>query len=197
MRFGKYFLAVGAAAGTVAGISVWGQESRDGLEIVRVTQADGRRGDLINLSGVARFHAGAEKQVRAALREKLRATVDPPAAMRAYHSGLPSCRMATRHSKSLEEELPAAFRGMSFYLVRIPRGGGRPSILPMTLPRNVAVLALDVERPGDLGKLSEDLGVSVTLVSGQMAKALGVSCSDACVEIGMDGRTLTIQEGPP
>lgn len=187
-------LAFGAAAA-----ALWfAAEARGGpggLDVRRDRAIDGSGGAALDLRDLDRGYGELERRVRSALErlpERLGET-----RLAGHHAGLPSARARRSRAVALPQAVPERIRPLALYFVAVPRGGGRPMILPRDLPAACEVFALEAASLDDVAALSRLLRRRVTLATAEFASALGVAGPDARVAFSPDGRTATVNEEVP
>ncbi len=191
--------ALGPAAAAIAAailLRAEGQETGHGKTVVcRHASADGRGSARIDLARVERGYRAVASETSTAFRsfreKAARATLG------AHRSALPRAATAETRDVALPEIVPPAYRRLTLYFVSIPRGGGRPAILPKDLPREAEIFALEAESMEDVAALAKLLGRRVTLATAPFARALGVRARDARVTISEDGKIAHVSEEAP
>lgn len=166
-----------------------------GLEQCHHRGADGRSADRIDLNRLERRYRALQDGMLESLKKFAR-KVTPPKG-EGHHSGVPPARSERVRKVTLKAPIPPRFRRHTFFFVRVPRGGGRPRILPRNLSKVTEVFALEAESLEDVARLSKGIGRRVTLATADLAERLGVTHHDARVAFGRDGKTAVIEERMP
>ena len=162
-------------------------------ELVRRRDLDSGRSRHVDLRALARKYAELKAKLSRSLSQ---VEAEFPKKLKASHdAGLRSCRGRSTREVRLKNPLPRELRGRWIYFAQCPRTG------PLRLPPQIAkdpraeILILKTHELGRLGDVSQQLKRRVSLASGDVAKALGVRCTNTMVEIKENGRVLVIREG--
>jgi len=186
-----------AALALVIGVAVAHAQERprSGFQVIRVPQADGTGARAVDLRKIEI----AYERTKAETQKKVSALVVRAREMKedGHRTGLPSCRTRSERQVTLVEQVPERFRSLTLYFVRLPKGGGRPRILPESLPASAEVFVLETSSLDDVATLSRILGKRVSLATKDFAAALGVRCGDAQVTFTSDGAGAAVTEVSP
>lgn len=192
------WIAVAGALGVALWLTAEAREGTPGssaITICRHQDADGRTSDHVDLERIERRYRTTWDDTRGALR-KIRERVSQ-VEMKGYSAGVTRSRTSRRRTVRLKDPVPARFRRYTLFFVRVPRGGGRPRLLPRMLSVRSAVFALEADSLKDVERLSKTLGRRVTLAGRDLALALGVRAVDSRVTFGSEGKSATIEESAP
>jgi len=171
------------------------QEDATRIEVCRHRTADGRGADKVDLARLGEEYRKVENRLSKEFAKA--ATRVEEAKLKGHHSGLRACGVRRERTVRLPQEIPPQFRRRTFYFVRVPRGGGRPAILPAAPPREAEVFVVEAESLGDVALLSKTLGRRVNVAGAELARAFGVDCANARVEPSADGSSATVYEEAP
>jgi hypothetical protein len=191
----RYGWTAGLAVALGIAVAHAQERPRAEFQVSRVPAADGagaRPADLRRIEA-------AYDRVKADAQKKIGSMVVRAKAMKeeGHHAGLPSCRARGERSQTLAERVPERFRPLTLYFVRIPKAGGRPRILPETVPASAEVFVLDTASLDDVATLSRLLAKQVSLATKEFAAALGVRCGDSMVTFTPDGLAARVTEVSP
>ena len=169
-----------------------GGAAPESLEQCHHRSADGRDADRIDLNQLERRYRALQDGMLESLKKFAR-KVTPPKD-KGHHSGVPPARSSRVRTVTLKALVHPRFRRHTFFFVRVPRGGGRPKILPRDLSKVTEVFALEAESLKDVQRLSKTLGRRVTLATAELARRIGVTHHDSRVTFSRDGKTAVIGE---
>ncbi len=175
------------------------QERTSPVRVTHVTDCDGKRSERVDLAALERQNSVVADRLKREFKDlgKLKPAAEDGPRGRGHHAGLVACFSRGRRTIELSNRAPEPLRGRTLYFVTVPKGGGKPAILDRELPETAEVLVLEANAIAEVAALAKSTGRPVTLVTADVARALGVECRDAQVTVGDDGKTALIEEGKP
>ncbi len=175
------------------------QERSNPVRVTHVTDCDGKRSERVDLAALERQNSAVADRLKRDFKDlgNQKPAAEDGVRGRGHHAGLAACFSRGRRTLELSNRAPEPLRGRTLYFVTVPKGGGRPAILDRELPETAEILVLEAHAIADVAALAKSTGRPVTLVTAEVARALGVECRDAKVTIQSDGKTALIEEGKP
>ncbi len=175
------------------------QERTSPVRVTRVTDCDGKRSERVDLAALERQNSVVADRLKRDFKDlgKQKQAAEHGARERGHHAGLVACFSRGRRTIELSNRAPEPLRGRTLYFVTVPKGGGKPVILDQELPETAEILVLEADAIADVAALAKSTGRPATLVTAEVARALGVECRDAKLTVSDDGKSLSIEEGRP
>jgi hypothetical protein len=175
------------------------QERPSPVRVTHVTDCDGKRSERVDLAALQRQNSVVADRLKRDFKDlgRQKPAAEDGARARGHHAGLVACFSRGRRTIELSNRAPEPLRGRTLYLVTVPKGDDKPAILDRELPQTAEILVLEADAIADVAALAKSTGRPVTLVTAEVARALGVQCRDAKVTVSDDGKSALIEEGKP